>query len=115
MENLKRRKDVEIKNSKDFGITKFSKDLLQVADVLEMAIENIPAELRENETFNKQFEGMEGTHKMMLKVRKQQRGECGWLDGCARAYGNNTALARLLHTSSRRSTLVRGRTKSIWP
>ena len=45
MENLRRRHATEIKNSKDFGIQSFSKDLVTVADVLEMAVENAPKEV----------------------------------------------------------------------
>lgn len=42
LENLRRRQVVELEKAKDFGIQKFSKDLITVADVLELAIENAP-------------------------------------------------------------------------
>merc|ERR1712086_730803 len=71
MENLRRRTATEIKNSKDFGIQRFSKDLVTVADVLEMAVANAPKEVETEGTdspIGKLFEGMAGTQKMLQKV-----------------------------------------------
>jgi len=71
MENLRRRHATEIKNSKDFGIQSFSKDLVTVADVLEMAVENAPKEVEtegQDSPIGKLFEGMSGTQKMLQKV-----------------------------------------------
>jgi len=49
MENLRQRTAKEVANTKDYAIQKFAKDLLDTADILAMAIKNVPAdELSEN-------------------------------------------------------------------
>lgn len=74
IENLRRRQVVELEKAKDFGIQKFSKDLITVADVLELAIENAPPgvagsdEVPVDPQLKSLFEGMDGTRKMLLKV-----------------------------------------------
>lgn len=73
-ENLRRRQVVELEKAKDFGIQKFSKDLITVADVLELAIENAPAGVTGEDgvevdpQLKNLFDGMDGTRKMMMKV-----------------------------------------------
>jgi molecular chaperone GrpE len=42
-ENVRQRSRKEIANAKDFAIQKFAKDLLESADILEMAIKSVPA------------------------------------------------------------------------
>ncbi|KAF9585563.1 Mitochondrial matrix cochaperone [Lunasporangiospora selenospora] len=44
MENLRQRTSKEVSNTKEYAIQKFAKDLLDTADILAMAIKNIPAE-----------------------------------------------------------------------
>ncbi|GJJ74909.1 molecular chaperone GrpE [Entomortierella parvispora] len=44
MENLRQRTAKEVANTKDYAIQKFAKDLLDTADILAMAIKNVPAE-----------------------------------------------------------------------
>ncbi|KAG0001481.1 Mitochondrial matrix cochaperone [Modicella reniformis] len=44
MENLRQRTAKEVTNTKDYAIQKFAKDLLDTADVLTLAIKNVPAE-----------------------------------------------------------------------
>ncbi|KAF9908431.1 Mitochondrial matrix cochaperone [Lobosporangium transversale] len=44
MENLRQRTAKEVSNTKDYAIQKFAKDLLDTADILGMAIKNVPAE-----------------------------------------------------------------------
>lgn len=42
MENVRQRMFKQIEEARSFGIQSFSKDLLEVADVLKMAIDNAP-------------------------------------------------------------------------
>ncbi|KAF9207813.1 Mitochondrial matrix cochaperone [Haplosporangium sp. Z 27] len=44
MENLRQRTAKEVANTKDYAIQKFAKDLLDTADILLLAIKNVPAE-----------------------------------------------------------------------
>ncbi|KAI8353392.1 GrpE nucleotide exchange factor, partial [Mortierella sp. GBAus27b] len=44
MENLRQRTAKEVTNTKDYAIQKFAKDLLDTADILTLAIKNIPAD-----------------------------------------------------------------------
>ncbi|KAF9429925.1 Mitochondrial matrix cochaperone [Podila epigama] len=44
MENLRQRTAKEVANSKEYSIQKFAKDLLDTADILSMAIKNVPQE-----------------------------------------------------------------------
>lgn len=59
---MRRRSLVEVAKAKDFGIQKFSKDMIQIADVLELAISQAPKDeiMSGDNTFAKgMFEGME--------------------------------------------------------
>eukprot|EP00039_Didymoeca_costata_P016740 m.304929 g.304929 ORF g.304929 m.304929 type:complete len:200 (+) comp16443_c1_seq5:202-801(+) len=60
IENLRKRHTAEINDLKLFGIQKFSKDLLEVADVLELAIKNAPAA--------ESKESAELVQKLLLKI-----------------------------------------------
>lgn len=44
MENLRQRTAKEVTNIKDYAIQKFAKELLDTADILSMAIKNVPAD-----------------------------------------------------------------------
>ncbi|KAF9158955.1 Mitochondrial matrix cochaperone [Actinomortierella ambigua] len=44
MENLRARTTKEVNNTKDYAIQKFAKDLLDTADILALALKNVPAE-----------------------------------------------------------------------
>ncbi|KAK3824732.1 MAG: co-chaperone GrpE [Benniella sp.] len=51
MENLRQRTAKEVTNTKDYAIQKFAKDLLDTADILTLAIKNVPAdEIAESST-----------------------------------------------------------------
>ncbi|KAF9119169.1 Mitochondrial matrix cochaperone [Mortierella sp. GBA39] len=51
MENLRQRTAKEVANTKDYAIQKFAKDLLDTADILNMAIKNVPQdEIAESST-----------------------------------------------------------------
>lgn len=47
-ENVRRRSREEVENTKQFAISKFAKELLEVSDVLHMALEAVPQEHRED-------------------------------------------------------------------
>ena len=46
MENLRRRTEREVGDARTYGVTAFARDMLNVADNLERAIDHIPAEAR---------------------------------------------------------------------
>ena len=77
--------------AKDFALQKFGKDLLNVADTMEMALANAPREDIEagsNPAAATMLEGMEGINRMLLKtftvgrrVQKHLRLRLGVLTG----------------------------------
>lgn len=71
MENLRKRSATETSNAKDFGIQKFSKDMLTVADTMELALENAPRDeidAGNNPSAAAMLEGMEGINRNLHKV-----------------------------------------------
>lgn len=58
-------------DAKQFGIQSFCKDLLNVADTLRIASDNIPAEQLENETVKIMFDGLKLTESQLLQVFNQ--------------------------------------------
>jgi len=48
MENLRRRMTAEAEAAKKFGIQKFAKDLLEIVDTLQLAMDAVPEEERNN-------------------------------------------------------------------
>ncbi|KAF8933836.1 co-chaperone GrpE [Dissophora ornata] len=75
MENLRQRTAKEVANTKDYAIQKFAKDLLDTADILEMAIKNVPAEeLSENSSnihLKSLHTGVSMTRDELLKTLKR--------------------------------------------
>eukprot|EP00051_Salpingoeca_urceolata_P006871 m.90986 g.90986 ORF g.90986 m.90986 type:complete len:285 (-) comp15024_c0_seq2:75-929(-) len=69
-ENVRQRSRVEVENARQFGIQKFSKDLLGIADVLQMATDAVPEEALtdDNPHLTALFTGLQSTQKLMLKV-----------------------------------------------
>lgn len=63
MENLRRRTEREVGDAKTYGVTAFARDMLNVADNLERAIDHIPAEARAgaDEALKGLIEGVELT------------------------------------------------------
>ena len=58
-ENVRTRSQKLVSDAKQFGIQSFSKDLLEVADILEKATESVPKdELDNNEHLKNLFEGL---------------------------------------------------------
>jgi molecular chaperone GrpE len=66
MENLRRRSDKEVADSKVYGISIFAREMLSVADNLHRAIANIPADARNSEAFRTFAEGVELTERDLL-------------------------------------------------
>ncbi len=70
MENLRKRTDREIADSRLYSVTSFARDLLVVADNMHRALETVTPELRNNgESGVKAFiEGIELTERELLKA-----------------------------------------------
>jgi molecular chaperone GrpE len=73
MENLRRRTEREVADSKVYGVTNFARDMLGFADNLRRAIDNIPEEVRSAEGPMKAFvEGIEVTERDFQSRLKRQ-------------------------------------------
>ena len=70
MENLRSRTKKEVENASLFAVQKFSKDILSVADTLEIAIETIKGQPEQKEA-NSLVEGIEMTLTQLLAVLKR--------------------------------------------
>ena len=71
MENLRTRTAKEVENAKHFSIQKFAKDLLDVTDVLDMAISSVPEEHRHdssNPHLRDLFSGLNVTQAEMTTI-----------------------------------------------
>lgn len=70
MENLRRRTEREVADSRVYGITAFARDMLTVADNLRRALESFPAEARDSATdaVKALVEGIELTERDFLKT-----------------------------------------------
>ncbi|KAG0045495.1 Mitochondrial matrix cochaperone [Gryganskiella cystojenkinii] len=75
MENLRQRTAKEVANTKDYSIQKFAKDLLDTADILAMAIKNVPAdqiaESSSNEHLKNLHTGVSMTRDELMKTLKR--------------------------------------------
>src|SRR5215212_3025442 len=73
MENLRQRTRREVADSKTYGITGFARDILDIADNLQRALDAIPAEARETADAGiKAFiEGVELTERSLLNTLEQ--------------------------------------------
>merc|ERR1712215_27033 len=69
-ENLRNRMNKQVSDAKIFGIQGFCKDLLEVADVLNKAIESVPKEQLEQESqyLKDMHQGLQLTETQLLKV-----------------------------------------------
>jgi len=70
MENLRRRTEREIADTRSYAVTAFARDLLPVADNLRRAIETIPAEARQtaDAALAGLIEGVELTERELVKA-----------------------------------------------
>ncbi|XP_060578598.1 grpE protein homolog 1, mitochondrial-like [Ruditapes philippinarum] len=68
-ENVRKRMKKQVDETKVFGIQGFCKDLLEVADILNQAMDSVPKdELDKNVHLKSLFEGLTMTNKQMVKV-----------------------------------------------
>jgi molecular chaperone GrpE len=70
MENLRKRTEREVSDTRQYGIASFARDVLAVADNMERALEALDAELREtaNPATKALLDGVELTERELLKV-----------------------------------------------
>ena len=79
MENLRRRTEKDLADARAYGVTRFARDMLDVADNLRRAQESVPADTRETADgfFKAMLDGVDLTERDLLKkmeahgVRKQ--------------------------------------------
>lgn len=67
MENLRRRTEREVQDSRTYAVTNFARDMLNVADNIRRALENVPAGATEGAT-KALVEGIELTERDLLKT-----------------------------------------------
>lgn len=67
-QNVRRRMEKDIADSRAYAATGFARDMLSVADNLSRALDAIPQELRENEKMNALVAGIEATARELDKV-----------------------------------------------
>lgn len=66
MDNLRKRAVREREDAGKYAITNFAKDLLDVADTFQRALQTIPADLREDARINSIVQGIEATERSLL-------------------------------------------------
>lgn len=66
MDNLRKRSVREREDAGKYAITGFAKDLLDVADTFQRALQAIPADLREDARINSLIQGIEATERSLL-------------------------------------------------
>jgi molecular chaperone GrpE len=67
-QNVRRRMEKDIADSRAYAATSFARDMLSVADNLSRALAAIPQELRDNEKMNALVAGIEATSRELDKV-----------------------------------------------
>lgn len=67
-QNVRRRMEKEVADTRTYAATAFARDILSVADNLSRALETIPAELREDEKMKNLVAGLEATGREIEKV-----------------------------------------------
>ena len=67
-QNVRRRMEKDIADSRAYAATSFARDMLSVADNLSRALGAIPQELRDNEKMNALVAGIEATARELDKV-----------------------------------------------
>ena len=67
-QNVRRRLEKDIADTRAYAATSFARDILSVADNLSRALESIPADLREDERFKNLVAGIEATGREIEKV-----------------------------------------------
>src|SRR5262249_46969763 len=68
MENLRKRTEREVADARLYGNASFARDVLQVADNMQRALDAIAPELRGDDKLKSLIEGVELTERELLKV-----------------------------------------------
>jgi molecular chaperone GrpE len=69
MENLRRRTEREVADARTYAVTNFARDMLNVADNFQRAVDSVPSEAREGDAALKALiDGIELTEREMLKT-----------------------------------------------
>src|ERR1700745_376679 len=70
MENLRKRTSREVQDARIYGITGFARDILDIADNLQRALDAVPAELRQTPDpgLKSLIEGVELTERALLNT-----------------------------------------------
>jgi molecular chaperone GrpE len=67
-QNVRRRLEKDVADTRTYAATSFARDILSVSDNLSRALESIPAELREDEKLKNLIAGIEATGREIDKV-----------------------------------------------
>lgn len=67
-QNVRRRMEKEVADTRAYAATSFARDILSVADNLSRALESIPAELRDDDKMKNLVAGLEATGREIEKV-----------------------------------------------
>ena len=71
-DNMRKRLNKQIEDERKFGNQKFSKDLLEVADVLSMAVESVdPSKIESHDLLRDMHQGLKLTESQLLQVFKR--------------------------------------------
>ncbi|WP_010413523.1 nucleotide exchange factor GrpE [Citromicrobium sp. JLT1363] len=70
-QNVRRRMEKDIADTRSYAATGFARDILSVSDNLVRAIESIPQELREDDKFKSLVAGIEATQRELERVFSQ--------------------------------------------
>jgi molecular chaperone GrpE len=68
MENLRRRTEREVAESRIYGVASFARDILAIADNMDRALQTLRAELRADAGVKALLDGVELTERELLKV-----------------------------------------------
>lgn len=68
VQNVRRRAEKEVADAHAYSATKFARDILTVADNMARALDTIPAEAREDETWKALVTGLEATSRELASV-----------------------------------------------
>jgi molecular chaperone GrpE len=68
MENLRRRTEREVAESRVYGVASFARDVLTIADNMDRALQTLRAELKDNSAVKPLLDGVELTERELLKV-----------------------------------------------
>lgn len=73
MENLRRRSQRDKEDAHNYAITKFARDMLEVSDNLQRALDSIPAASRENEDVKLVVQGVEMTENELVNALERYK------------------------------------------